>query len=357
MVCPISFSVDGFVGGGTRFPEELARAISKRASCDFFVGGTGDDSYVDRYGLRHVFSCSKNGPNPDALSLSGLRQLGDYDVVHFHTVNKMAVGGALIGILRRQAVFLTPLGGGQRTGLGRLRLDQLFAGFPLISDYTRTECPWVTRRPNTLIFGGGNAAGFPSVSVEAVDRSGGPIVCVGRISAHKGIDVLIQALPDGADLVVCGHVLDQEYFAHLQTLAKGKRVDFVDPLDDSSLSALYSRAVAVVLPSLHEDFRGVSHPHPELLGLVLLEAMWHGTPVVASRVGGIPEIVREGENGFLVPPGDVEALRSALSRLLGDATLSVRLGAQGRTLVESRFTWAHVAERAVSFYNAVGHRR
>lgn len=354
IVCPVSFSLDGFVGGGTRYPEELARAISKRTSCDFFVFGTKDDSFVDQHGLTHHLRRMPGGsPNADAFSLATLRQLHGYDVVHFHTVNKMAIAGAALLRSLRRKVFLTPLGGGQRTGLGRLRLDRLFTGFPVISDYTRVECPWVHRRPNTVIYGGGDAAGFPPNPV-LQPRPSGPIVAIGRISAHKGLDVLIQALPPGRQLLICGHVLDHEYASHLRRLAAGKQVDFLPPADDRTISDLYSRAAVVVLPSLHGDFRGVTHRHPELLGLVLLEAMWHGVPVVASRAGGIPEIVIDGENGLLVRPGDAQALRLALTRLLEDSPLSSRLGQRGRELAESRYTWAHVAERTLSFYRDAG---
>jgi glycosyltransferase involved in cell wall biosynthesis len=81
--------------------------------------------------------------------------------------------------------------------------------------------------------------------------------------------------------------------------------------------------------------------HPadmEGLGIALLQAAAAGLPIVASRAGGMPEIVHDGETGILVPPGDVAALTAAILRLLGDSGLRERLGAAGRALVLGEFS-------------------
>jgi glycosyltransferase involved in cell wall biosynthesis len=78
--------------------------------------------------------------------------------------------------------------------------------------------------------------------------------------------------------------------------------------------------------------------------------MASGTPVIASRVGGVPEIVRDGETGFLVPPGDVDQLRERLRQVLGDRLLARRLGDNARQDVLERFTWRTVAERCLAAY-------
>jgi glycosyltransferase involved in cell wall biosynthesis len=106
-----------------------------------------------------------------------------------------------------------------------------------------------------------------------------------------------------------------------------------------------------VLPSVERTCYGRDVRVSELLGLSILEAMASGTPVVASRVGGVPEIVVDGETGFLVPPGDVAALHDALARVLSDAALAQRLGANARALVLERFTWQRVAERCLEAYS------
>jgi glycosyltransferase involved in cell wall biosynthesis len=89
---------------------------------------------------------------------------------------------------------------------------------------------------------------------------------------------------------------------------------------------------------------------PELLGLAAIEAMASGTPVVASRVGGLAEVVVDGETGFLVEPGDVEALRDRLASVLSDRRLAARLGDNARRLALDRFTWRRCAERCLAAY-------
>ena len=108
-----------------------------------------------------------------------------------------------------------------------------------------------------------------------------------------------------------------------------------------------------VLPSVEETCYGRRVAISELLGLSVLEAMASGTPVVASRTGGIPEVVVDGETGFLVPPGDVEALHDRLATLLADRRLARRMGDAGRSAVLERFTWTACAERCLAAYREV----
>ena len=89
----------------------------------------------------------------------------------------------------------------------------------------------------------------------------------------------------------------------------------------------------------------------ELLGLTALEAMASGTPVVCSRVGGLPEIVDDGVTGFLVTPGEVGELRERLEQVLGNADLAARLSRNARERVRERFTWDACAERCLAAYS------
>jgi glycosyltransferase involved in cell wall biosynthesis len=88
----------------------------------------------------------------------------------------------------------------------------------------------------------------------------------------------------------------------------------------------------------------------ELLGLSVLEAMASGLPVVASRLGGVPEIVVDGETGFLVDPGDVDELHDRLALLLGDPVLAADMGRRAREVVLGQFTWEHCAARCLAAY-------
>jgi D-inositol-3-phosphate glycosyltransferase len=90
--------------------------------------------------------------------------------------------------------------------------------------------------------------------------------------------------------------------------------------------------------------------HREGFGVACAEAMAYGRPVVASGVGGLLDLVVDGETGLLVPPRDVEALRSALERLLGDAGLRRRMGEAGRQRVRERFSWPAVTDATIQAY-------
>jgi glycosyltransferase involved in cell wall biosynthesis len=103
-----------------------------------------------------------------------------------------------------------------------------------------------------------------------------------------------------------------------------------------------------VLPSVL-DTRGDT----EGLGVVLLEAMNHGTPVIASRVGGIPDIVEDGVSGLLVPPGDADALAAALRRLRDDPALARRLGEAGRRRLREQFSWPAIVQRWLDLYTGL----
>src|SRR5207253_5534216 len=133
-------------------------------------------------------------------------------------------------------------------------------------------------------------------------------------------------------------------------LARERQVDFHGAAADADLPALYRSAEVLALPSVERTCYGQTVRVSELLGLVALEAMASGTPVVASRVGGLSEVVVDGETGFLTPPGDVAALRQRLEQLLGDPHLARRMGDNARALVLERFTWVKVAERCLEVY-------
>jgi glycosyltransferase involved in cell wall biosynthesis len=146
--------------------------------------------------------------------------------------------------------------------------------------------------------------------------------------------------------------------AHLQQQRSGV-IWIPKQLPRRTTIALYSHAAVFCCPSIYEPF-----------GLINVEAMACETPVVASAVGGIPEIVVDGETGYLVdadlattPPYDpkdpaqfAEALAAALNRLLSDATLRREMGKQGRVRVEQHFSWRAVAEQTLTLYQHLQQR-
>lgn len=156
------------------------------------------------------------------------------------------------------------------------------------------------------------------------------VLFAGRLSPEKGIEELVEAT-QGLRRVVVGD-------GPLRPLVPDAR-GFADAVE---LARWYERAAVVCCPSRREGF-----------GLVCAEAMAHGRPVVASAVGGLQELVVDGETGLLVPPRDPAALRAALDRLLADPDLRRRLGEAGRTRIAGLCGWEAVIDRTLAVYEQV----
>ncbi len=153
------------------------------------------------------------------------------------------------------------------------------------------------------------------------------VLFAGRLSPEKGILDLVEAA-QGMKLVVAGD-------GPLRDRVPGA-LGFVP---HHALGPLYERAAVVAVPSHREGF-----------GVVCAEAMAYGRPVVAGAVGGLLDLVADGETGLLVPPRDVPALRRALERLLSDRGLRQRMGEAGRERVRTRFAWPAVTDATIAAY-------
>lgn len=160
----------------------------------------------------------------------------------------------------------------------------------------------------------------------------------GRLSPEKGIDVLVQAFEglDGVHLVVAG---DGPERALLDVGGTAPRAELLGFVTQEELGTRIGRASMLVVPSLREGF-----------GVVALEAMARGVPVVASRVGGLARLVEHEVCGLLVEPGDARALRAAIERLRDDRELRERLGAAGRLRARERYGWPRVTEAMLDAY-------
>jgi len=198
----------------------------------------------------------------------------------------------------------------------------------------------------------------PGVDPRAVrERFGLPdggtrwLVTVARLQRHKGMDTVIQALPailaraPDVRYAVAGAGPDRERLEKLtHKLGLADRVRFLGGVTDEDLPALYNLASVYVGASRRSERLGV-----EGFGIALVEASACGLPVVAGNSGGIPDAVRDGETGFLVPPEDPAAFAEAISRVLADAALAQRMGDSGRRAVETHFNW----DRAVRDLRAI----
>jgi glycosyltransferase involved in cell wall biosynthesis len=159
------------------------------------------------------------------------------------------------------------------------------------------------------------------------------VLYAGRLSPEKGVLELVEATR-GMQLVVAGD-------GPLRDRVPGAQ-GFV-PHD--KLQHLYARAAVVACPSRREGF-----------GVACLEAMAHGRPVVATAVGGLRDLVVDGETGLVVPPRDPAALRHALETLLADPELRHRLGGAARERARQKFSWAAVTDATLAAYAEAAER-
>lgn len=169
------------------------------------------------------------------------------------------------------------------------------------------------------------------------------LLAIGRFVPQKGFDLLLHAYARAGltehELVLAGEGSEANALQALaERLGVGEQVHFTGRVDRPQAAALFQGCTFFVLPSRQEP-----------LGIVNLEAMAAGKAVVAARVGGVPEIVLDGETGMLVPGEDVTALAGALRRLACRPDLRAALGAAGKRRAEG-FTWSRIADQYARIY-------
>ena len=177
------------------------------------------------------------------------------------------------------------------------------------------------------------------------------LAIVGRLIPIKGHDVLLRALsavrrerPDLTLDVVGDGPLEEQLRATADELGLGDAVTFSGRI--SPVAPAFEAAEVVVVPSFGEGF-----------GMVALEAMERGRPVIASAVGGLPEIVDDGRTGVLVPPGDVDALAAAIRDLTASPARTAAMGAAGRARAIEQFSQDRCTDRTLELYRTAGRRR
>jgi glycosyltransferase involved in cell wall biosynthesis len=163
---------------------------------------------------------------------------------------------------------------------------------------------------------------------------GGNILLKGTIFLFYALSEIVKVLPKVKLIVIGVHWKNKErLYPILKNLKIQNNVILVDSIPNYQMPNYYSSSDVVVIPSLSENFP-----------VVALEAMSSGKPVIASRVGGIPELVSNNKNGILVSPGNVEQIVEALLRLLENQSLRNRMGDIGRTIITEKFDWKKIGK-------------
>ncbi len=302
-------------------------------------------------------------PSADAralVSLYALMRRGRYQIVHTH-ISKAGVLGRLAARLAGVPVVLHTYHGpvaeveaggvaGAAFRLAERTMARLSDRLVAVSaDTARRSLDMGLGRPSQycVIHNGIDLARF--VGWEGPRPAGLPagaavIGAVGTLTAEKSLDVLLAAaarlrarLPEMHLVLVGDGPLRRRLETQAAVLGLGPRVQFTGLVAD--VRPWLGHVDVLVTPSRREG-----------LPMVLLEALAMRRPVVATRVGGIPEIIEDGANGILVPPGDAAALAEALLRLLADRELRERMGNHGRQAVVERFGLAAMLRRTEALY-------
>jgi glycogen synthase len=172
------------------------------------------------------------------------------------------------------------------------------------------------------------------------------IAFVGRLAAQKSVHTLVKAVSRlrtlGVQVLLVGDGLQRPKLeALVHELGLEDRVHFIGFVPHEEVPAVLNHVDALVLPSVSEE-----------LGSVLLEATQSGLPIVASRTGGIPDVIRDGENGLLFTPGNAGELAGAVDRVLKEPELASRLGTEARRRAKY-YDWNRLAEQVLEIYWSV----
>lgn len=345
--------IGGEVAGGQIVALQLARAARDAGHTVSFVSPS-DGPFVER--VRSEAFDAAIIPVSGAFDLAALLRIRkafrQTDVVHTHghfAINVLArlagrlAGARVLSHMHIQNAFRAGRGRAAQVAIDNATARLSFA-IVAVSNATRDD---LVRQ------------GYPSKRILVVPNGveqrenpepvrlveGPTILEVARLAEVKGQRTLLRALQRlDATVVLVGRDLEQggAYEAELRDeaarLGVANKVVFAGYRDD--VPALLAGCDVFCLPSTAEG-----------MPLVVLEAMAQAKPVVATAVGGTPELVVDGETGLLVPPNDVEALTSALKGLLEDPDRARRMGEAGRSRVEREFSLAASAKRVVALYS------
>lgn len=293
------------------------------------------------------------------------------DIIHAHWILPQGFTAAVIGKLLGISVVVTahagdvfPLNKPLFRMFSRFSINSA-AAVTVNSSYTKAAVEELTAKKASVIPMGVNISLFSSPSVSAATAikrkysiKGKMLLFVGRLAEKKGVNFLISAMKSvvagfpGCKLVIVGDGPEKQALVQqAQQLGLWNSIVFAGSLPNKELPPYYRAADVFVLPSI-VDSRGDT----EGLGVVLLEAIAAGTPVVASSVGGIPDVVIGNRTGLLVGQKDPQQLAAAVVSLFKNKQLAKKLAAAAKRYVEAGYSWKRVGEEFAAVFSSVRHK-
>lgn len=188
--------------------------------------------------------------------------------------------------------------------------------------------------------------------IEKIEKEEIKILFVGRLIERKGVHILLESFAKvnkifpKTQLIIAGDGPWRKRLEDLRDKLDIKdKVIFKGYLKSGELEKEYKEADIFVLPSIH-DVKGDT----ETLGVVLIEAMEYGVPVIATNVGGIPDVVKDGYNGLLVPEKDPDALAQAIIKLVENKSIREKFVKNAKEYIKEKFGWDIIIEKLIKIY-------
>ncbi|MBI5035087.1 MAG: glycosyltransferase family 4 protein [Chloroflexi bacterium] len=281
-----------------------------------------------------------------------------YDVIHIHWPLPQIIFGLAAKFLFHTRLVSTSYGADMRMAKRiaparwvlrwmMRRADALIGQSPI----TMREIEEVTGRKARLVEYWITSAQVPTSVTPPKRGATNHLLAVGRMIERKGYEYLVRALPLIAKdlnvhLTMVGAGQELERVQELsRELNVADRVTWLSGITDEELARLYGECNVFVHPSIID--RGGD---TESVGTVLMEAMSHARPIVATNVGGIPDVIQDGVTGLLVPEKNPQAFADAITRVLCDDELAHRLGTAARKVIQAQVDWDKSVDQIVRIY-------
>jgi len=340
---------------------ELARALSEFAVVTLITFASKKETLkvsnrftIKRYpsltllGKHSLFSVA----NPLPLSLDFFKDIANADVVHIHGFRTMVCCLAIFfSRLKNKLLCLTDHGGGPFKIASWIpffgkSIDICLMQSSMQSSYIYKKLFRVYGTEYRIIGGGVDLQNF----YPRIDAKANRVLFSGRVIPLKGVDILVNAIQDlDIELRIATPIIDSRYLHAIRVIDTNKKISLKFKPSDEELAKEYSSALVTVLPAVDTDHKGRRYV-PEGFGLVLIESMACGTPVICTDVGAMPEVVENGVTGFVVRSGDHKALQEKIKYFLEKPEESFRMGRNGKRTVLRRYTWRAVAELCIESY-------
>ena len=187
--------------------------------------------------------------------------------------------------------------------------------------------------------------------ISEATRDNKKVLFLGRLAANKGIDYLVRAIPlilkevPDAKFVICGEGEEKpQVEAFIDKVGVRDHIEFKGKVNLNEMVELYSNCAVFVFPSINRL---------EAFGIVQLESMACYTPVIASNIPGVNNVMEVGSSGMLVEPRDVNGIAAAVIKILKDPELAKKMGRRGRELVETKYNWKTIGDQIEKLYTGL----